>query len=233
MKLHEEFKLYEELWEATAGRDLYKRKMKGAPAVFDLLDKDQFMKYLDYRFMNHHHFDYLCWYPVLVRRLGAVAEREARRALQSLKSDVDTDRDVNAWKKMQQFSEWTTEYIDKKYAEYAEIEKQGKLMVAIETNPAAYARKYEFFDLANVSEVYTWTERQARGYGSISNYIKDNDLWKRRVVDTLKEEGYEDVVKELLDLISKQELKTTTSTEITDKSPDEYIEYDSFFEEFN
>ena len=248
MRLHEEFKLYEELWEATeestletsGTTDSYIRGI--GKQKYDLLDKDDFKEYLKKRFYmraegskgRYYYGAQLLTMDYYISQLEWVIKKIMTSIEVDKKKGLLDDTMVAKIKS----------YSDDIVQEYKRLRDSSDFMIVYEKD-GSYKYKYElkFFDIGDPLKAYEFLQQYPNATEAVYNLLRQNNrqdvIFKltamkhnakigKPLVPPAKSKYYRDNGK-----YKKNTTGTTTgSSNNSTDNPDEYTEYDSFFEEF-
>jgi hypothetical protein len=221
MKLHEEFKMYERLWEDTTeasskvDNEVYIRTI--GKREYNLLDKDTFREYIRKRFcMRGYGGNGRSYGSAEIFTMDSYIN-QLERVIEKIKVSLDVDMKKGLLNKsmMDKVVQYCTDIVE----EYKRLNSTSKFMVVYEKDQDFYKNYVlEFCDIGNPIEAYKFIQK----FGSA-----------KKIYSLLIQNNMFDVLKELTQILENPaSIVDSTKNPIKD-NPDEYIEYDSYFEDLN
>ena len=255
MRLHEEFKLYEELWEeteestleASGTTDSYIKKM--GSQEYDLLDKYYFKEYAQRKFYMRTDGNgkgrYYGAYIFPMDYFISQFELAIKKIMSSLGADKKKGLLDDAMLAK------IKGYADDMVQEYKRLRDSSKFMICYEKDgrfkPGIlpdYRYTLKFYDIGDPDVAYKFIQtyggaetvcRLLRQYNQKETLDKLAAMTNKTIWgDTpTKSKYYHDNSKYKNNITSTTTSHSNNSTDNSTDNPDKYIEYDSFFEEFN
>lgn len=247
MKLHEEFKLYEELWEAVeeglpeTDNNSYIRMI--GLHKYNLLDKNAFKEYVRMRFYKRGHDGHssngrLYFQTVIYPMQEYISKLEW--VMSKIMRGIETDKNNGLLNDTMLST--IKSYKDEVMQEANQICNSGEFMIAMEKDVDFYKRyELKFFDIGDPLKAYEFLQQYPSLTEAVYNLLRQNNkqnvIFKltamkhnarvgKLLIPSAKSKYYRDNSK-----YKKPDTTHPTDTTSSSKNPDEYVEYDSFFED--